>query len=183
MKWKAIAMVLLAVFCIGFVQADPAIWDNPQVVKKLGLTEDQQQKLESLQVEHRKFEVKNRAEVDMLEIDLRQLWKADALDESKILAKVKAISDLRQKRAVEDASHRIAVHRILTPEQRKQVKEFVQKRMQERREAQPGAPGARWERMQRMGERPFRGPGEESPRFLRERPPLSPQKAPEKDRD
>jgi Spy/CpxP family protein refolding chaperone len=103
MKWRALTLAAIAVFCFGFAQAGPAIWDNPQVVKKLGLTEDQQQKLENLQVEHRKFAIKNRAEVETVELDLRQLWKADSPDEAKILAKVREVSDLREKRAAGDS--------------------------------------------------------------------------------
>jgi Spy/CpxP family protein refolding chaperone len=177
MKWKTLTLATLTVFCLGLAQADPAIWDNPQVVKKLGLTGDQQQKLENLQMEHRKFEIQNRAEVETVELDLRQLWKADSPDEAKILATVKQISALKEKGAVEDAKHRLAVHQILTPEQRTKVKEFIQKRIQERREGQPG------ERMRHMGERPFPGPEGEAPRFFGERPPQPPQDAPEEDRD
>ncbi len=177
MKWKTLTLATLAVFCLGFAQADPAIWDNPQVVKKLGLTDEQQQKLDSIQVEHRKFEIKNRAEVETVELDLRQQWKADSPDEAKILAKVKEVSRIREERAVEDAKYRLAIHQILTPEQRTKVKEFIQKRMQERMEGQPG------ERMRHMGERPFRGPEGEGPRLFGERPPQPPQDAPEKDRD
>lgn len=175
MNWKTWTLAAMMVFCFGFAQADPAIWDNPQVVKKLGLTEDQQQKLESLQVEHRKFEIKNRSEVETVELDLRQLWKADSPDEAKILAKVKEVSRIREGRAVEDAKYRLAIHQILTPEQRTKMKDFIQKRIQERREGQPG------ERMRPMRERPF--PGREGQGFFGERPPQPPQDAPEKDRD
>lgn len=112
----------------------------------LELTKDQRKQLEDLAVNFRKEMIPMRAQMQVMQIDLRQLIRSDA-KRTEIDAKIDQIGKLRtdlQKKAV---GQRMAMRAVLTPEQRDkcdarprmmgkgnggQMKDVIIKRMQNR---------------------------------------------------
>ena len=85
---------------------------------ELNLTQEQQEKLQSLRTDSAKETLPLRNEIQIKTLELRQLWIADELDEEAILAKSKEISDLRDQLHEQRIHHRLDAAKILTKEQR-----------------------------------------------------------------
>ncbi|MFO7674757.1 MAG: Spy/CpxP family protein refolding chaperone [bacterium] len=88
----------------------------------LKLTEEQVKKFDGLRDEHVKATVGMRADIEVKQVELAALWRAEKLDAKKIVAKVKEVSGLREKLAVARASQRLTLYDLLTPEQREQFR-------------------------------------------------------------
>jgi Spy/CpxP family protein refolding chaperone len=89
-----------------------------QVPEELKLTEEQQEKLQSLRIDFAKETLPLRNEMQIKELELRQLWTADELDEEAILEKSKEVSDLRNQIHEKMIRHRLDAAKVLTKEQR-----------------------------------------------------------------
>jgi Spy/CpxP family protein refolding chaperone len=89
-----------------------------QIPEELKLTEEQREKLQSLQTDFAKEMLPLRNDRQIKALELRQLWTADELDEEAILAKAGEISDLRNQMQEKMVLHRLEVGKILTKEQR-----------------------------------------------------------------
>lgn len=83
------------------------------------LTEAQQAKLDNARVTHIRAVLPIRADIEVAEMELGALWRAEKLDGKAILAKARQLSDLRGKLGLAEVDHRLAVAQVLTPEQRK----------------------------------------------------------------
>lgn len=140
--WK---MATLATIVLGLALAPASaqLWGNPKVVEKLGLSDEQVQRLQETAIEHQKQAIQRNSQVKVLELELRQLWKADTPDEAKILAKVKELAKVRQEQMVARTEHRLAMHKVLTPEQRQQVRKGIARGIAQRRFGQAGVRGPR----------------------------------------
>jgi Spy/CpxP family protein refolding chaperone len=139
MKWKlaAIAVVLtlaLAVALPLFAQeADDNDFDAGEVawaggwghgdgpgkafMDELALTKEQQKKLDDMRSTNRKEMIPLRAQVQVKQIELNELFDSDA-SISTINSKIDEIGKLRTDIAKRQAAHRIAMRQVLTPEQR-----------------------------------------------------------------
>jgi Spy/CpxP family protein refolding chaperone len=95
-----------------------------QVPEELKLTQEQKEKLQSLQTDFAKETIPLRNEMQIKELELRQLWLADELDEEAILAKSKEISDLRNQMQEKMVRHRLDAAKVLTKEQRTQFSQI-----------------------------------------------------------
>lgn len=82
------------------------------------LTAEQRQKLDEIRVNLAKEIEPLRAEVKVKQVELEALWRAEKPDAKKVIAKVREISGVREKLAVVRANFRLAMHNLLTPEQR-----------------------------------------------------------------
>ncbi|MBM3240226.1 periplasmic heavy metal sensor [Candidatus Poribacteria bacterium] len=89
-----------------------------QTPAELNLTKEQQEKLQSLRVDFAKETLSLRNEMQIKELELRQLWLADELDEEAIVAKSKEISALQNQLQEKQIRHRLDVAKVLTKEQR-----------------------------------------------------------------
>jgi Spy/CpxP family protein refolding chaperone len=88
------------------------------------MTAEQQEKMDALRVAHLKVILPLQTEVQVKEIELDALWRADEPDARKIIAKVNEIGDLRQKLEVARVTHQLDMRKLLTPEQRKVMKKM-----------------------------------------------------------
>ncbi len=91
----------------------------------LGLTEEQHKQFDDLKMKHIKEVMPLKTELQIKQMELGALWRADELDAKKIIAKVKEISGLREKLQVAKVEHRLNMYKVLTPEQRKQARRFM----------------------------------------------------------
>jgi Spy/CpxP family protein refolding chaperone len=82
------------------------------------LTEEQQEKLQSLRADFHKETLSLRNELELKDLELRQLWTADELDEEAIIVKSEEVSDLRSRLGEKMVRHRLDAAKILTKEQR-----------------------------------------------------------------
>ncbi len=92
--------------------------------ERLNLNEETAAKIEKMGDEHRKGQIALRAKLSAARIDFRSLMRSDAPDEKLALAKQKEISAIRAEMEESRLAHRLAVGKLLTPEQRKLMKEY-----------------------------------------------------------
>jgi periplasmic protein CpxP/Spy len=92
-------------------------WNNPDFVKKLSLTPDQQKKMEAI------FEQSRPGLMDLLgtvrkeEMAMEPLLSADQPDEGKILAQIDRLAAARAELEKANARMLLGLRRVLTPEQ------------------------------------------------------------------
>ncbi len=106
-------------------------WENPMVVKELGLSDKQAEQIDDLTLKHRKSVVRLEADLKIAEMDFQDLMEGDP-SESEIRKKAKDMSQLRERMQDLRIDHMLAVRRVLTPEQQKKLKELKPSRRQHR---------------------------------------------------
>ena len=131
--------------------------ENPRVRLYLGLTDEQAGRLYKIGVEAEKASVQTRADMELRHIELRELLRADNPDHDAILQKLDEVNVLRGKMEKQQVETLFSARSVLTPEQQKKVKAFMENR---------GAGGGpeRGNTMERHGGpgRPPGGPGSAS---------------------
>jgi len=95
-----------------------------QMPEELKLTKEQLETLQTLRIDFAKQTLTLRNEIQIKELELRQLWLADELDEEAIVAKSKEISDLRSQMQEKRVRHRLGATKVLTKEQRTQLSQI-----------------------------------------------------------
>jgi Spy/CpxP family protein refolding chaperone len=88
------------------------------------LTPEQTDKLDAMRVTHMKTVLPIRTDIQVAEIELDALWRADKLDSKKIVAKVNEIGGLRQKLELAMVNRRIDMYNLMTPDQRKAMRKM-----------------------------------------------------------
>ena len=88
------------------------------------LTPDQQDKMDAIRAAHLKEMMPLRTDLQLKEIELEALWRADEPDAKKIVAKVKEIGDIREKMEVVRINHMLDCRKLMTPEQLKAMKKM-----------------------------------------------------------
>jgi len=102
--------------------------DKPAMPGMMGMmpdmTPEQMDKVDAMRVAHMKTVMPIRTDIQVAEVELDALWRAEKLDAKKIVAKVNEIGGLRQKLELAMVNHRIDMHNLMTPEQRKAMKKM-----------------------------------------------------------
>ncbi len=132
-----------------------ALLDNNRVKAALGLNDQQVSGLRSLVVETEKATVKTQAEITVKEIELRELLRADETEDAAIIKKTEEISALRGDLMKQHVEALLKAKSLLTPEQRKKIRTFIEER------AAGGLGGMRFGTGMRPSER--RGPATPPP--------------------
>ena len=83
------------------------------------MTPAQLEKMDALRTALLKEMAPLRTDLQLKEIELGALWRADEPDAKKIVAKVKEIGDIREKMEIAQINHRFEMRKLMTPEQRK----------------------------------------------------------------
>jgi len=122
-------------------------WNNPRVIERLKLTDDQRKQFDQILLDHREKLIDLRASLAKAELEMQPLMQADQPNESAILAQIDRVAQARAELEKANARYLLALRSKLTPEQWKQVQEFRENRgaMRERwRDGHrgPGGPGA-----------------------------------------
>jgi Spy/CpxP family protein refolding chaperone len=92
-------------------------WNNPDFVKKLSLTPDQQKKMEAIFEQSRPSLMDLSGTVRKEEMALEPLISADQPDEGKILAQIDRLAQARAELEKSYARMLLGVRRVLTPDQ------------------------------------------------------------------
>jgi Spy/CpxP family protein refolding chaperone len=88
------------------------------------MTPEQMEKCDAMRVAQMKTVLPIRTDIQVAEIELDALWRADNIDAKKIIAKVNEIGGLRQKLELAMVNHRIDMYNLMTPDQRKAMKKM-----------------------------------------------------------
>ncbi|MBN2465539.1 periplasmic heavy metal sensor [candidate division WOR-3 bacterium] len=127
----AVALVLAAAFAVAQPAAQNAPLNMPMggmmsgtqdMPKMPGMTSEQLSKMDAQRIAHLRAVGPIKTDIAVRQIELAGLWRAENLDARKITAKVNEISALKAKLALAMADNKIAMHRLLTPEQRKSMR-------------------------------------------------------------
>ena len=129
--------------------------NNPRVRAALNLTPAQVTRLHEINVESEKASVRTRADLQLRGIELKELMRADNPDKDAIMRKVLEVSDLRGQMAKQRMDTMLTARSVLTPDQIKKVKEFMENRGRGGMGG-PGGPGGQrpMERREGQGRRP-----------------------------
>jgi periplasmic protein CpxP/Spy len=92
-------------------------WNNPEFAQKLGLTADQQKKMEAVFQQSRPNLMDLSATVRSQEAAMEPLLGADQPDETKILAQIDRVAQARAELEKANARMLLGLRRILTPDQ------------------------------------------------------------------
>ena len=103
-------------------------WNNPKVIEKLKLTDDQRKSMDAIFQQHREKLVDLRGNVEKAEIEMAPLVKADQPNESAVLAQIDKVAQARAELEKANARFLFELRAKLTPDQWKQVQEFRQNR-------------------------------------------------------
>ena len=145
MKHRTLAALITMALAAGFALAQPAPGTaapapaaKTQVPMARGMrgmqgmsgpampdmTPEQLDKMDALRTAQLKVMLPLRTDLQVKEIELGALWRADEPDAKKIIAKVKEIGDIRQKMEVARINHMFDCRKLMTPEQLKAMKKM-----------------------------------------------------------
>jgi Spy/CpxP family protein refolding chaperone len=96
-------------------------WKNSELVKKLGLSEAQVQQIEKTFQDHRLQLIDLRAALEKQEVTMQPLVDAERPDEAKVTAQIDKVAQARADLEKSNAKMLLAIRRILTVEQWKQL--------------------------------------------------------------
>ena len=91
----------------------------------LNLTDEQRDKVFAIQEEHRKKNWATMGEVRSEQFKLRNLYRGERLDADKIAEQQKKVDALRQKMLRSRVETHNQIVAVLTPEQRKQLRQYA----------------------------------------------------------
>lgn len=101
-------------------------WNNPKIIDKLKLTDDQRKAMDQIFQEHREKLVDLRASVQKAEIEMEPMVRADQPNESAVMEQIDKVAQARAELEKANARFLFALRSKLTPDQWKQVQEFRQ---------------------------------------------------------
>jgi Spy/CpxP family protein refolding chaperone len=117
-------------------------WNDPALVERLKLTDDQRKAMDAILLEHREKLIDMRAAVEKAELEMEPLMRDDQPNESKILAQIDKVAQARAELEKANARFLLAIRSKLSPEQWKQLQAERSDRANrmQRRDWQHGAP-------------------------------------------
>jgi periplasmic protein CpxP/Spy len=101
-------------------------WNNPKIVEKLKLTDDQRKAMDDIFQKHREKLIDLRANVEKAEVAMEPLVKADQPNESAVMSQIDKVAQARAELEKANARFLFALRAKLSPDQWKQVQDFRQ---------------------------------------------------------
>ena len=95
-------------------------WNNPKVVERLKLTDEQRKSFDGIYLAHREKLIDLRASVEKAELEMEPLIGGDQPNEAAILAQIDKVAQARAELEKANARFLLAIRAKLTPEQWKQ---------------------------------------------------------------
>jgi Spy/CpxP family protein refolding chaperone len=117
-------------------------WDEPTLITKLNLTEDQRKQMDAVLDQHKPELIDQKAKVEKLEAEMEPLMRADKPDEGKILAQIDRIADSRKELEKSNARFLLALRSKLTVDQWKQLEAMRAAHHEHGEEGHHARPGA-----------------------------------------
>jgi periplasmic protein CpxP/Spy len=122
-------------------------WNEPRMVERLKLTDDQRKAMDAIMLEHREKLVDLHANLEKAELAMQPLMAADTPNDAAITAQIDKVVQARGDLERADSRFLLAIRDKLTPDQWKQLKALRdaggmrRERRQEWRRDGPGGPG------------------------------------------
>jgi protein CpxP len=107
-------------------------WNDPAMVEKLKLTDEQRKAMDGILMEHREKLIDLRANVDKAELAMEPLMGDDQPNETAILAQIDKLAQARAELEKANARFLLAIRSKLTPEQWKLLRAGRMNRMERR---------------------------------------------------
>ncbi|MDJ0668967.1 MAG: periplasmic heavy metal sensor [Desulfobacterales bacterium] len=99
------------------------IWQDPQMVQKLELTEAQIKKLRDADFTFREKRLELKAQLDRLDLQMAKAFSADTLDQKTVLELAQKISDVRGRLYTQKIESRLVMEKILNADQMSKLKQ------------------------------------------------------------
>lgn len=112
-------------------------WKNADVVQKLGLSDEQVQRIEKIFQDHRLRLIDVRANLERAEVTLQPMIESDSPDEAAVMKQIDKVAAQRAELEKANAQMLFAIRRVLTPEQWKKLQA-----LQPQGRTRMGIPGA-----------------------------------------
>jgi Spy/CpxP family protein refolding chaperone len=115
--------------------------NDPSIRQQVGITDEQAVAIRKRKADFRKTEIRDRADLEVKRIDLKDLVAADKPDRAAINAKLQEISTAQlslQKSAID---YRLTMRDAITPAQREKLRQLMRDRWQRDGRGRPGAEG------------------------------------------
>ena len=132
--------------------------NDPEFIEKVGLTDDQIEKLTSIRTETSKAQIRNKAELQIIRIDLQDLLQQDNPDLKKIDAKLDEIGRLEVQLKKDMIHSFIEAKSVLTDEQIEKIQEYTRDQIKERVEKRRDRQSVPGEGQRRMRDNRGAGP-------------------------
>lgn len=100
-------------------------WDNPHVAQKVGLTDDQKQRMDAIFERDRPQLKELNATLKKEEATLHPLLQADNLDEHKVLRQIDVVAQARANLEKANARMLFGLRKVLTPDQWKKLQDMA----------------------------------------------------------
>ena len=142
-------------------------WNDPAMVEKLKLTDEQRKAMDGILLEHREKLIDMRANVEKVELGMELLMSDEHPNEVQILAQIDKVAQSRAELEKANARFLLAIRGKLSPEQWKELQTARNERM-DRREMHMNGP--RHEGPGRQGPAPQGAPGGEPHGMLQDGP-------------
>ena len=97
-----------------------------RVAQRLGLTDQQKERMHAILLQQTRRGIQERADIQLANLDLRQLMHADSPNLSAIDAQVDKVARMRATLTKERIGTMMQMHALLTPEQKSKLKEMMQ---------------------------------------------------------
>jgi Spy/CpxP family protein refolding chaperone len=114
---------------------------DPEIQQKVGITAEQVAKIRQQESAFRKAEIRQRADLQVKEVDLRDLLAADKPDRAAIDTTLQQISGARLALDKTRVGFRLDMKEALTPDQRQKLRDALRERPQARRGTERRGPG------------------------------------------
>lgn len=101
-----------------------AWWKDPEVVKKLHISDDQVQKIEKIAQDHQIQAIDLHADLEKQEAALRFQMEADAPNESQVFGQIDKVTQARARLEKSQVEMMLAVRHVLTDEQAKLLRDM-----------------------------------------------------------
>ena len=102
--------------------------NNPEVRQQIGVSADQAAKIRQQESDFRKTEIRNRADLQVKRLDLRDLLSADKPDRAAIDSKLQDISTSQLAMEKAAVGHQLDMREALSPAQREKLRQWMMQR-------------------------------------------------------
>jgi Spy/CpxP family protein refolding chaperone len=115
----------------GPMGAEGRFWNDPTIVSKLSLTDEQRKSFDQILLQHRSTLIDLHASLEKAELAMQPLMSSDQPDENRVLAQIDAIAQSRAQLEKANARYLLAIRAKLTPEQWKTLQAARSERAQQ----------------------------------------------------
>lgn len=96
-------------------------WNNPAMVEKLKLTDEQRKSMDQIMLQHRETLIDLRGNLEKAELSMEPLLRDDQPNEAKILAQIDKVAQARAELEKANARFLLAIRSKLSPDQWKEM--------------------------------------------------------------